>query len=150
MRVDCVAKVVLLLGGEIMDIECLWCRESLELPECVGSQSYDGEVRCDRCSQYMYIKLVGGELQKRKRAKPMEPEQMTAIHMMQLISNLEKAFEEYLKYLRTKVKAELEYKGVAAEDVVEGRLEYKPVGDEEIEAEMMKKIGEEVRRFMSG
>lgn len=134
------------------DIECLWCKQTIELPGWLQTDSYDGEVRCINCSQFMQVKFVGGVLQKRKRAEPVEPEQLTAIHLMQLLSNLEGAFREYLRMLKTRVKAELEFEAamVNVDELQTGlQFENEPISDEEVEARMLKVIREKVKRALS-
>jgi len=128
----------------MMAIECIWCREPVELPEGVDTKSYDGEVQCQKCEQFMYVKFVGSKVQKRKRARPLTSEELTSGHYLRLLNNLEEAFRQYLGKLKVGVQARLEH------EIVNGKVRQRGIGREEIERVMMEEIGKEVRRYLDG
>ena len=52
----------------MVEIECL-CGKNFNLPQCIDTDNYDGEVVCTECKALLHIKLVKGKLQKRKIVK---------------------------------------------------------------------------------
>jgi len=47
----------------MVDIKCLVCGESLEIPPYVDTEKYDGQVSCKACGSLLHIKLAGAKVQ---------------------------------------------------------------------------------------
>ena len=53
----------------MVEIECLVCGKNFNIPQCIDTDDYDGEVVCTECKALLHIKLIKGKLQKRKIVK---------------------------------------------------------------------------------
>ncbi len=51
------------------EIECHVCGKNFNLPQCIDTDNYDGEVVCTECKALLHIKLIKGKCQKRKIVK---------------------------------------------------------------------------------
>jgi len=47
----------------MVDIKCLVCGESLEIPPYIDTEKYDGQVSCQACGSLLHIKLTGSKVQ---------------------------------------------------------------------------------------
>ena len=50
----------------MVDIKCLSCDKTLELPQYIDTDNYDGQLVCQECKSLLYVKLVKGKVQKYK------------------------------------------------------------------------------------
>ena len=50
----------------MVDIKCLVCEESLEIPPYIDPADYDGQLVCQECKSLLHVKLVKGKVQKYK------------------------------------------------------------------------------------
>ncbi len=50
----------------MVDIECLACDKTLELPQFIDTDNYDGQIVCSKCKALLHLKLVKGKLLKYK------------------------------------------------------------------------------------
>ena len=50
----------------MVEIECHVCGKNFNLPQCIDTNNYDGEVVCPGCKSLLHVKLVKEKLQKRK------------------------------------------------------------------------------------
>jgi len=60
----------------MVEIECLACDKTLELPQSIDTDNYDGQLVCSKCKALLHVKLVKGKLRKYKiveRRRPGEP-----------------------------------------------------------------------------
>ena len=48
----------------MVEIECLACDKTLELPQLVDTDNYDGLLKCSKCKILLHVKLVKGKLRK--------------------------------------------------------------------------------------
>lgn len=48
----------------MVDIKCLVCGESLEIPPYIDTDNYDGQLNCHKCNSLLYIKLVSSKVRK--------------------------------------------------------------------------------------
>ena len=60
----------------MVEIQCLACDKTLNLPQFVNTDNYDGQVVCQECKALLYVKLVKSKVLKYKiveRLRPGEP-----------------------------------------------------------------------------
>ncbi|MBI3931348.1 MAG: hypothetical protein HY325_04930 [Chloroflexi bacterium] len=60
----------------MLEIECLACDKTLELPKYINTDNYDGQLVCSKCKALLHLKFVKDELLKYKlieRARPRTP-----------------------------------------------------------------------------
>ena len=43
----------------MLEIQCLHCFNTLDIPEWVNTDKYDGEISCKKCGARLAIKFVG-------------------------------------------------------------------------------------------
>ena len=48
------------------EILCLACDKTLEIPQFVDTDNYDGQLVCSSCKALLYVKLTKGKLRKYK------------------------------------------------------------------------------------
>ena len=48
------------------EIQCLACDKTLELPQYIDTDNYDGQVVCHECNSLLHVKLVRDKLRKYK------------------------------------------------------------------------------------
>jgi len=50
----------------MVEIQCLACDKTLELPQFVDTDNYDGQLVCPQCKTLLYVKLVKSKVLKYK------------------------------------------------------------------------------------
>jgi DNA-directed RNA polymerase subunit RPC12/RpoP len=50
----------------MVDIECLVCGKTIEIPQFIDTNNYDGQIACQECASLLHIKLVGSKVRKYK------------------------------------------------------------------------------------
>ena len=50
----------------MVDIKCLACGKTVELPQFIDTDNYDGQIVCQECKSLLYVKLIKGKVQKHK------------------------------------------------------------------------------------
>ena len=45
-------------------VQCLACDKTLELPEYIDTNNYDGQLVCGKCKALLHVKIVKGKLRK--------------------------------------------------------------------------------------
>jgi len=50
----------------MVEIKCLACDKTLELPRFIDTDNYDGQVVCQECKSLLHVRLVHGKVQKYK------------------------------------------------------------------------------------
>ena len=50
----------------MVEIVCLACDKTLELPQFIDTDNYDGQLVCSKCKALLHVKLVKGKLRKYK------------------------------------------------------------------------------------
>jgi hypothetical protein len=58
----------------MVDIECLACDKTLELPQSIDTDNYDGQLVCSECKALLHVKSVKGGLRKYKIVERRRPE----------------------------------------------------------------------------
>jgi hypothetical protein len=53
----------------MVDIKCLICEESLEIPPYIDTENYDGQLYCRACQLLWDVKLVESKVRKFKVAE---------------------------------------------------------------------------------
>ncbi len=48
----------------MVEIECLVCGKTIEIPEFIDTNNYDGQVACQECASLLHVKLVGSKVRK--------------------------------------------------------------------------------------
>ena len=48
----------------MIEIECLVCGKTIEIPEFIDTDDYDGQVACRECASLLHVKLVGSKVRK--------------------------------------------------------------------------------------
>lgn len=48
----------------MVEIECLVCGKTIEIPEFIDTDNYDGQVACRECASLLHVKLVGSKVRK--------------------------------------------------------------------------------------
>ena len=57
----------------MVEIECLACDKTLELPQFIDTDNYDGQLVCSKCKALLHVKLVKGKLRKYKIVEKFVP-----------------------------------------------------------------------------
>ncbi len=47
-----------------MEINCLVCGRTIEIPEFIDTSNYDGQINCPECKALLHVYLVGAKLRK--------------------------------------------------------------------------------------
>ncbi len=50
----------------MVEIECLACGKTVELPQFIDTDNYDGQVVCQECKSLLHVKLLKGKVHKYK------------------------------------------------------------------------------------
>jgi len=50
----------------MVDIKCLVCEESLQIPLYIDPADYDGQLVCHKCKSLLHVKFVGSKVKKYK------------------------------------------------------------------------------------
>ena len=66
----------------MVEIECLACDKTLELPQFVDTDNYDGQLVCSKCKALLHVKLVKGKLRKYKIVERLRPGTPVEIHVV--------------------------------------------------------------------
>ncbi len=53
----------------MLEIECLVCKEPLQMPSYIDFDDYDGQVVCKKCNALLYIRLQYSKVKKYKVIK---------------------------------------------------------------------------------
>lgn len=48
----------------MLEIECLVCGKTIELPEFIDTSNYDGQLACRECGSLLHVRLVGTKVRK--------------------------------------------------------------------------------------
>jgi uncharacterized Zn finger protein (UPF0148 family) len=48
----------------MVEIECLVCGKTIEIPKFIDTNNYDGQVTCPECKSLLQVKLVGAKVRK--------------------------------------------------------------------------------------
>ena len=48
----------------MVEIECLVCRQTIEIPQSIDTDNYDGQVACRECASLLHVKLVASKVRK--------------------------------------------------------------------------------------
>ncbi len=48
----------------MVEIECLVCGKTIEIPEFIDTDNYDGQVACRECASLLHVKLVASKVRK--------------------------------------------------------------------------------------
>jgi DNA-directed RNA polymerase subunit RPC12/RpoP len=48
----------------MLEIECLVCGKTIEIPEFIDTDNYDGQIACRECASLLHVKLVGSKVRK--------------------------------------------------------------------------------------
>ncbi len=48
----------------MVEIECLVCGKTIEIPEFIDTNNYDGQVACQECASLLHVKLVASKVRK--------------------------------------------------------------------------------------
>ena len=48
----------------MVEIECLACDKTLEIPKSIDIDNYDGQLVCSECRALLHVKLIKGKLRK--------------------------------------------------------------------------------------
>ena len=67
----------------MVEIECLACDKTLELPQFIDTDNYDGQLVCLKCKALLHVKFVRGKLRKYKiveRRRPGESVKIKVVH----------------------------------------------------------------------
>ena len=68
----------------MVEIKCLACDETLELPQFIDTDNYDGEIVCSKCKALLHVKFVRSKLLKYKiveRRRPGEPVKLEVVYV---------------------------------------------------------------------
>ena len=57
----------------MVEIECLACDKTLEIPKSIDTDNYDGQLVCSKCKALLHVKLVKGKLLKYKIVERLRP-----------------------------------------------------------------------------
>jgi len=66
----------------MVEIECLACDKTLELPQFVDTDDYDGQLVCSKCKALLYVKLVKGKLRKYRIVERPRPGEHVKLHVV--------------------------------------------------------------------
>ena len=66
----------------MVEIECLACDKTLELPQSVDTDNYDGRLVCSNCKALLHVKLVKGKLRKYKIVERFRPGEPVKLHVV--------------------------------------------------------------------
>jgi hypothetical protein len=75
----------------MVDIKCLVCKESLEIPPCIDLDNYDGQLFCHECNSLWDIKLKSSKVIKYKLAKQQPKVRPSTI---KLIANIPRPWKQ--------------------------------------------------------
>jgi len=50
----------------MVEIECLVCGKTIQIPEFIDTNNYDGQLACPECASLLQVKLVGSKVRKYK------------------------------------------------------------------------------------
>jgi hypothetical protein len=56
------------------EILCLACNKTLEIPQYIDTDNYDGQIKCKKCKTLLYVKLTKGIVQKYRIVEKFKPE----------------------------------------------------------------------------
>ena len=48
----------------MIEIECLICGKTIEIPEFIDTDNYDGQIACRECASLLHVRLVGSKVRK--------------------------------------------------------------------------------------
>ena len=48
----------------MVEIECLVCGKTIEIPKFIDTNNYDGQIACPACKSLLQVKLVGAKVRK--------------------------------------------------------------------------------------
>ncbi len=48
----------------MVKIECLVCGKTIEIPDFIDTDNYDGQIACRECTSLLHVKLVGSKVRK--------------------------------------------------------------------------------------
>ncbi len=48
----------------MVEIECLVCGKTIEIPKFIDTNNYDGQIACSECKSLLQVKLVGAKVRK--------------------------------------------------------------------------------------
>jgi len=51
-------------GAEKVEINCLVCGKTIEIPQFIDTDNYDGQINCPQCKSLLHVKLVGAKARK--------------------------------------------------------------------------------------
>ena len=67
----------------MIEIQCLACDKTLELPQFINTDNYDGQLVCSKCKALLHVKFVKDELVKYKiveRLRLGEPVELKVVY----------------------------------------------------------------------
>ena len=50
----------------MLEIKCLVCEETVEIPDFIDTDNYDGQVVCQKCRSLLHVKLVESKVRQYK------------------------------------------------------------------------------------
>jgi hypothetical protein len=66
----------------VVEIVCLACDKTLELPQFIDTDNYDGQLVCSKCKALLHVKLVKGKLRKYKIVERLRLGEPVELHVV--------------------------------------------------------------------
>ena len=66
----------------MVEIECLACDNTLELPKFIDTSNYDGQLVCPKCKALLYLKLVKEKVRKYKIVERLRQGEPVEVHVV--------------------------------------------------------------------
>jgi len=63
-KIDSGAGQNLTGGAEKVEISCLVCGKTIEIPQFIDTDNYDGQINCPSCKSLLRVRLVGAKARK--------------------------------------------------------------------------------------
>ncbi len=64
------------------EIGCLACDKTLEIPQFIDTDNYDGQLVCSECKALLHVKFVKGGLRKYKIVERLRPGTPVEVHVV--------------------------------------------------------------------